>query len=372
MNFRSRKVKVMAFIAAAVVLIVAFRIYTNIQNERERAASMSRSRAVAVETAKPQRVAIRPSFVFSGSLDPEWQADVAAKVDGRLEKVHVREGDRVSRGQVLAVLEQTDTDADLLNARGAYTDAEINLRKAEADLARYEKLYASGAVSQQAVDDYRFARDNAAARLDSARGNLQSMEAKSSGTVLTAPADGIIAKRYYQEGYYAKAGTPIFSVADISRLKTIVHIPEGQIDSVKVGNTADITLSAYPGRKIQGTVTRISPVADLPSHTFETEIQVDNTEGMLAGLYATVTLSAVPRDNVLTIPVYAIVMRDDQKTVFVVNDEGVVQRRVLSVGYSDDKVAEIISGLDGTETIVTEGHNKLREGSRIDMKKAGK
>lgn len=372
MDFRSRKVKVMAGITAAVILVVAFRIYTNIQNERERAASMSRNRAVAVETAKPQRVSIRPQFVFSGSLDPEWQADVAAKVDGRLDKVYVREGDRVSRGQVLAVLEQTDTDADLLNARGAYTDAEINLRKAEADLARYEKLYASGAVSQQMAEDYRFARDNAAARLESARGSLQAMESKSSGTVLTSPADGIIAKRYYQEGYYAKAGTPIFSVADISRLKTVVHIPEGQIGSVKVGNVADITLSAYPDRKIQGTVTRIAPVADLPAHTFETEIQVDNTEGLLAGLYATVYLNAELRENVLTIPVYAIVMRDDQKTVFVVNEEGIVQRRVLSVGYSDDKVAEILGGLDGTEIIVTGGHNKLREGSHINMEKAGK
>ena len=101
---------------------------------------------------------------------------------------------------------------------------------------RYEKLFASGAVSEQVVDNYRFARDNAAAKLEAARGNLQGMESKSAGTILVAPADGIVAKRYYQEGYYAKAGTAIFAVADISMLKTVIHIPEGQVAGVAVGN----------------------------------------------------------------------------------------------------------------------------------------
>lgn len=99
---------------------------------------------------------------------------------------------------------------------------------------------------------------------------------------------------------------------------------------------------------------------------------MDNSEGLLAGVYANVTLTASPKADVLTIPVQAIVMRDDQQTVFVVDDKGVVQRRVLNVGYTNDKLAEIVSGLDENDVIVTEGHNKLREGSRIDLKKAGK
>lgn len=372
MNLQNRKVKIVVGICVAVCLIIAFRIYNNIQNERERAARLSQSRAIAVETGYPVRQTIIPELRFSGSLDPDWQADVAAKVDGRLEKVYVREGDRVAKGQVLAILEQVDTDADLLNAKGTYLDAQTNLRKAETDLARYEKLYATGAVSEQVVDDYRFARDNAEAKLEAARGNLQSMESKSAATVLVAPADGIVAKRYYQEGYYAKSGTAIFAIADISVLKTVIHVPEGQVAGVSVGNEAQVLLPAYPDKKIVGKITRIAPVADLPSHTFAAEISVDNSQGLLAGVYANVNLVAQPKENVLTIPVHAIVMRDDQQTVFVADSEGVIQRRVLTVGYSNDKVAEIVSGLEESDLIVTEGHNKLREGSRIVMEKAGK
>ncbi len=371
-NSKNRKVQIVVGLLVAVCVIISWRIYSNIQADRARAAKMSQVRTIAVVTAHPVRQTITPSLSFSGSLDPEWQAEVAAKVDGRLEKVYVKEGDRVSKGQVLAILEQVDTDANLLNAKGSYLDAQTSLRKAKTDLERYEKLYTTGAVSQQTVDDYRFARDNAAAKLEAARGSLQAMEAKSAGTVLVAPADGIVSKRYYQEGYYAKAGTPIFAVADISRLKTTINIPEGQVAGVHVGNEADISLPAYPGKKLVGQITRIAPVADTPAHTFAAEVSVDNSAGLLAGLYANVALVASPKENVLTIPVHAIVMRDDQQTVFVADDEGVVQRRVLSVGYTDDKIAEVLAGVDEKDTIVTEGHNKLREGSKIDLKKAGK
>ena len=371
-NLQNRKVKIVLGLLLAVCVIIGYRIYSNIQADRARAAKMSQSRSIAVVTAHPVRRTIVPQLHFSGSLDPEWQAQVAAKVDGRLEKVYVHEGDRVEKGQVLAILEQMDTDANLLSAKGSYLDAQTSLRKAETDLARYEKLYATGAVSQQVVDDYRFARDNAAAKLEAARGSLQGMESKAAGTVVTAPADGIVAKRYYQEGYYAKAGTPLFAIADISMLKTTIHIPEGQITGVKVGNEADIALPAYPGKKLVGKITRIAPVADLPAHTFAAEVSVDNSEGLLAGVYANVSLIGEPREQVLTIPMHAIVMRDDQQTVFVADAQGVVQRRVLALGYSDDKVAEVLSGLDEKDTIVVEGHNKLREGSRINLEKAGK
>ena len=371
-NLQNRKVKIVLGLLLAVCVIIGYRIYSNIQADRARAAKMSQSRSIAVVTAHPVRRTIVPQLHFSGSLDPEWQAQVAAKVDGRLEKVYVHDGDRVEKGQVLAILEQMDTDANLLSAKGSFLDAQTSLRKAETDLARYEKLYATGAVSQQVVDDYRFARDNAAAKLEAARGSLQGMESKAAGTVVTAPADGIVAKRFYQEGYYAKAGTPLFAIADISMLKTTIHIPEGQVTGVKVGNEADIALPAYPGKKLVGKITRIAPVADLPAHTFAAEVSVDNSEGLLAGVYANVSLIGEPREQVLTIPMHAIVMRDDQQTVFVADAQGVVQRRVLALGYSDDKVAEVLSGLDEKDTIVVEGHNKLREGSRINLEKAGK
>lgn len=372
MNFQDRRVKILVGLCVLLALVVGYRIFDNIQKNKERAARINKGREVAVETALPQRITLQPELIFSGSLDPEWQAEVAPKVDGRVEKVFVKEGDKVTKGQVLATLEQVDTDAEVLKARGEYIEAKTNLRKASRDLERYEKLFQAGAVSEQTVDDYRFAKENAEAQLDAALGNLRGKESSLSGTNIVAPADGIVAKRYFQEGYYAKAGTPLFAIADISTLKTVINIPEGQIAGVAVGNKANIVLHAFNNREIIGEITSIAPVADLPAHTFSTEVSVENPEGLRAGVFATVKLVAEPRDNVLTIPVHAIVMRDDQKTVYVVDAENKVSRRVLAIGYTNEEVAEVTGGLTDKEVIVTRGQNKLREGSVIKVDKAGK
>ena len=92
----------------------------------------------------------------------------------------------------------------------------------------------------------------------------------------------------------------------------------------------------------------------------------------MAGIYANVYLTAQPRENVLTVPLHSIVMRDDQQTIFIADADGIIQRRVLEVGYTDDKNAEIISGITEEDLIVLEGQNKLREGVKIKMEKAGK
>lgn len=371
-NIQNRKVKIMVMILIGIIVIVGVRIFMNIRKDKARAARSSQARTVAVEMALPSRSTITPVYRFSGSLDPEWQADIAPKIDARISETYVKEGDRVEKGQVLATLEETDMSAVLFQAQGSYADAQASYNLAEQNLARYEKLYQTGAISEAQLDSYRTARDTAQGKLDSARGVLGAAESKYAATELIAPQDGIVAKRYFQDGYYAKAGTAIFSVANIDELKIVIHVPEGQISTIAVGNTAQITLPSYNNKQLAGVITHIAPVADLPSHTFQVEISVNNKEQLRAGVYADVMLTGSPMQNILTIPTHAIIMRDDQKTLFVVNDKNVVERRVLDIGYSDEKITQVISGIKETDRFVSEGMNKLREGSVVKEEKAGK
>lgn len=259
MIWQNTKVRI-AIIASLVLLaIIAYRIYGNIQANNERANRVSQGQNIAVATSFPQRQRITPVMRFAGSLDPVWQADVAAKIDGRVEKVYVNEGDKVTAGTVLAHLEQTEQTANLLSAKGSLMDAQTTLERAERELQRYQALYEKGAVSEQTVDNYRFARNNAQGKLSEAQGVWDNMQDKLSGASVTAPQDGIISKRYYQEGYYAKVGTALFNIADISELTAKINIPEGQISNIAVGGLADITVPAYPDDKFSGMITRISP-----------------------------------------------------------------------------------------------------------------
>lgn len=373
MDFKNKKTTIALIVCAVILALIGWRVWANIQAKKAEANRSGKEKVAVVTAAYPERKTIVPKFRFSGTLDPVWQADVAAKVDGRIEQVLVNEGDAVSAGEVLAILDRTDTDASLLNAKGLYADAKTDYEKAQADLARYTKLYAAGAISKESLDNKQFALENAKGKLDAAQGNLNSADSQAGGTRVTTPRPGIIQKRYYQEGYYAKVGTALFQIADISTLLAKIDVPEGYVQSIAVGNPVEIYIPSMSGdnKTVQGIITRISPVATLPARTFEAEVSVDNSDGRLrGGVYADTTLTANPKDNALTIPMSAIVMRDDQRTVYVIED-GHAVRKVITTGYIGENLVEVLSGLSEKDQVITGGQNKFKEGGQVKVSGEG-
>ncbi|MBO4852902.1 MAG: efflux RND transporter periplasmic adaptor subunit [Schwartzia sp.] len=366
---KSGKTRVFLIVAIVLVAIVGFRVIKNVMGRSEQASKSRQGTVVSVVVEHPKRQTVVPKIRFSGTLDPVWQADVAAKVDGRIERVLVAEGQAVAAGDDLVVLEQKDMSAAYVVAEGAYVDARTNLDKTTLDLQRYEKLLQDGAVSQESVDNLRFAHENAAAKLEAARGALEAAQSKLGGTTVSTPRAGIIQKRYYQEGYYAKVGTALFNIADISTLLAKIDVPEGYIASVAPGRAVDFTIPSMAGddKTARGTITRVAPVADSASRTFEAEVSIDNHDGRLkGGVYADAVITTKAKQNVLTVPFSAIVMRDDQRTVYVVEDDTAV-RRVVTTGYIGDDLVEILDGISESDLVIAGGQNKLRDGSKVKV-----
>ena len=366
---KSGKSRIVLILAVVLVAIVGFRVTKNIIGRSEKAQKSRQGTVVSVVAEHPKRQTVVPKIRFSGTLQPIWQADVAAKVDGRIERVLVQEGQAVAAGDDLVVLEQRDMSAAYLAAEGVYVDAQTNLEKTSLDLERYEKLLLDGAVSQESVDNLRFARANAEAKLDAAKGALDAAQSKLGGTTVSTPRAGIIQKRYYQEGYYAKVGTALFNIADISTLLAKIDVPEGYVASVAPGGVVDFTIPSMAGddKSARGTITRVAPVADSASRTFEAEVSIDNRDGRLkGGVYADAVITTKAKENMLTVPFSAIVMRDDQRTVYVVEDETAV-RRVVTTGYIGDDLVEILGGVTENDIVIAGGQNKLREGSKVKV-----
>lgn len=366
---KSGKSRIFLIVAVVLVAIVGFRVAKNVMGRSEQAKKSRQGTVVSVIAEHPKRQTVVPKIRFSGTLSPIWQADVAAKVDGRIERVLVQEGQAVAAGDDLVVLEQKDMSAAYLAAEGAYVDARTNLEKTAMDLERYEKLLADGAVSREAVDNLRFANANAAAKLDAARGALDAAQSKLGGTTVSTPRAGIIQKRYYQEGYYAKVGTALFNIADISTLLAKIDVPEGYVASVAPGGAVDFVIPSMAGddKTARGTITRVAPVADSASRTFEAEVSIDNRDGRLkGGVYADAVITTKAKPNVLTVPFSAIVMRDDQRTVYVIEDDTAV-RRVITTGYIGDDLVEILDGVTENDLVIAGGQNKLREGSKVKV-----
>lgn len=373
MNLSDKRVKYGLIGFVILVALISFQIYNKMSEAKQKANNAAKGRNLSVETTFPKRGAIKPVVKLSGSLDPVWQADVAAKVAGRVEQVHAEVGSQVTRGQVLAVLESNELEASANSARGSVYDARAALASAETTLARNKKLYASGAVSKQDLDNAQFARDMAAGKLSAAEGTYASAASRVEGTAVVAPQSGKVVKRYFQEGYYATAGNPLFNIADTSSLVLKINIPEGQIANVHTGLTCKVEIPSLNNKVVTGTITKLADVADLPARTFAAEVTVDNSDGALkGGLFANVYLSTAARDNVLTIPQSAIIMREDQRTVYVVDDKGMVGRKVLDTGYIGDGIAEVISGITEKDRVIVSGQNRVREGNTVKVDEDGK
>ena len=372
MNLHDKRVKIIAAVLTILLIIIGIRIFMNVMSSRERAEKATQGKAVSVPTGFAKRETIKPVLTFAGNLDPVWQAKLAPKIAGRLQQVLVSEGDYVEAGTVLAILDSGEIDATVNSSLGSVYDARANLEQAETTLARYQRLLEKGAISQQEVDNARFARDMAAGKLDSAQGTYDNAYSRMQGTKVVTPHAGFVVKRYYQEGYYAKDTDALFNVADISTLLVKINIPEGQIGLVQVGSVADIEMPATPGEKFQGRVTKIAAVADAPGRTFAAEVSISNSDGRLrGGVYANVYIHANDKPNALIIPQSAIVMREDQRTVFVIDKDDFVKRKVLTTGYIGNGIVEVLDGIEEKDRIVVGGQNKIREGSKVKIDEAG-
>jgi len=362
--------KIIWIVIVFVLLLGAFigyRIYNNITVAKQKAAAITKGRVVTVEVMPVFRKNITPVIVLSASLEPIWYSDISPKVDGRIGNIMTDEGQVVYAGQVLASIENNEFAAQVSQAQGTAYATRADLAQARADLSRYESLYAQGAVSAQQYEAMRTKTASLEGQLRANEGNIGYLEARLGNTDVVTPHAGTVIKRYLQAGDYAKTGTAIFNIADLSAIVAKATVGENQINQVVLGAPAKVVMDALDGQEFSGIVTKVSPAAIVPAHTFSMEVSLDNAEGILrSGMFAKVVINGKEHPQALVVPESSLVLFEDQRTVFVlVGDQ--VQQRKLKLGYVGDGWAEVLSGLNPGELVVVSGQNITRDGSKVTV-----
>ncbi|HWR42880.1 efflux RND transporter periplasmic adaptor subunit [Sporomusa sp.] len=359
-------------VVVALTGVVGYRIYANIAGNKARASQMTKVQAAAVEVAPVGRRDITPLLVFPANLEPVWSADISAKVDGRINVLSVNEGDIIEAGAVIAELDTSELAAQVVQAEGNLMAAKSSLEQAQLDYWRYSTLAGQGAVSAQMLDTARTKRDLSAGQVRSAEGNVMLLQEKLGNATVTAPKHGVVTKRFFQAGTFVRAGSAIVTVADTTTLLAKATVGESQIDDLTVGAVVKVKVDALGGQEFSGTVTRLSPVASTPARTFAAEITIPNDQGSIkAGMFAKVAAPAKVHQGVVAVPESALVLKEDQKTVFVVTADNKVQQRTLKLGYMGDGWAEVLDGVSAGETIVVAGQNKVKDGMSITPVQGG-
>ncbi len=313
-----------------------------------------------VMVVRPQRGDIVSSITLPGDLVGLYQSTLYAKVTGYLKTISVDKGDWVKEGQVLAVIEVPELQERLARVRA---DLEVQ----HLTYQRLEQVWKSDPrlVARQDVDI-------AQGKYLEAKAQMDELTAMVSYTKIVAPFAGVITGRFVDPGALIKAGgeqttsapdqgsahpsggtSPVLSLAMIDTMRTYVYAPQDAVGSIRRGMPAKLTLQDLPGRSFDGVVTRYSNSLDLGTRTMLTEIDLKNPRHELyPGMYANVTLELERHRDALELPQSAIGESSDGKYVMVAED-GKLRRQAVTVGINNGKSAEIVSGLSGSEEVVT-------------------
>ncbi len=326
------------------------------KNEAKTAFIAEGGGAVAVRVANVEKKIVDLDFSSNGTFAPKQELNFLSENAGRVSKIFVDEGDRVSVGQVLARI-----DAEIIN-----TDretAEATYQNALRDEARYKSSYATGGVTQQQLDQAKLATQNAKLR-------LQASQRKLSDANIKSPINGIINKRYIEVGAFVNTqGTQMFEIVDVSKLKLKVNVNESQVANLKIGDKIEIKSSVFPTEKFNGKITFIAAKADA-SLNFPIEIEVDNNtkKSLRAGMYGTAVFNFPKQAPSILVPRSSFVGSVSSNQVFVVDQNTSKLRKVVAGRILGDAV-EILEGLNEGETVITSGQINLAEGTPISIVK---
>lgn len=309
--------------------------------------------AIPVEIMRVETGSITAFFSGTATLEAEAEAVVVAKVGGVVKEIFVEEGRYVRTREILAKL-----DDERLTLQLAQTEA--NLRKLENDFRRSEELFAKNLVSAEVYQRAKFEYESQKAAFDLARLELDYAS-------IRAPISGVVALRMIKVGNMVLANQPTFRITDFDPLLAVLHVPEREMNKLRVGQPATLTVDAIAGAEFSGRIERISPVVDATTGTIKVTVEVhDPSRNLKPGMFGRINIVHDVHTNALLVPKDAVLSEDAEVAVFVVKDS-IAYRKVVQTGYINATHIEIVGGLNVGDTIVTTGQGSLKDSAKVEM-----
>lgn len=351
--------------------------------------------SVPVEVVPVQRRSISASYSGTATLEPESEAQVAAKISGVLLKLLVEEGDQVKAGQVLAQLDDE-------NPRLNLAKAEASLRKLENDYRRSKEMFERKLLSVEQNDKIRYDLETQRATWELARLEL-------SYTNITAPISGVISRRIVKVGNFIQVNQALFQIDNFDPLLAVLNVPERELNTLHADQVVRLRVDSIADQAFEGHIQRISPVVDAATGTFRVTCEFrDDSRRLKSGMFGRLEVTYAQHEDVPTIPRAALIEEDGETAVFVVQSGAAVaaaeadtakakaanappekaaatdknaeagkdappvpawvaKRRVVKVGYGDANHVEVLEGLAEGDRVITLGRSAVRDGTAVQV-----
>jgi RND family efflux transporter MFP subunit len=367
----------------AFILFLSF-LFLGCDSSKKEDEFSKKERIAHVKVFKVKKGAIASYIYATGTLKPNQEARLGPKVDGRIEKIYVDEGDFVEKGKPLIKLEQETyiieenrAEAALNTAMAYLKKIEVNLKNIAKDWKRFSSLYKEKAISEQRYDKIDTEYTEAQAELNFARAKVKEAEANLAmkkenlkDSITYAPFSGFIVKKLMEKGEVSNWVTyqwDVLHLQDISKVKIECPIAETKICFFKIGKELNVEVDAFKDEKFKGKITTINPMVDPKSRTFNIKIGIANSKFKLkGGMFARVKIVEREKKGVLIIPKKAILVKGDEHIVFRV-ENSLAKGRKVKLGISDGENVEILEGLGEGDHIVVYGLYALKDGVKVEI-----
>jgi len=329
--------------------------------------------AAPVKVFKVSRMRISEKLFYTGTLEAWQKINLTPDTGGKIARILVNEGDRVTKGQLLAELDTEAITLQLRQAEAALAVAQANFNNAQTNLQRMERLYGEKAVSEQQYEQVKLARDSAKAQLEQAQATVNLARHSLEVSILRAPFSGVVASRNAEvgdvinpmmSGFSPGSGGGVLTLVDFSRIKIKVDISGADITRIRKGQAAILRVPTIPGREFSGTVSVVNLAADPQTKKFGIEITVENSDQVLRpGIFGAVVIEVQSHENALVVPQKAVL---ESGYVFIVQD-GRAAKRPVTLGLQNTSMVEVTSGLAEGDLVIAEGNFGLEDGAPVEI-----
>jgi HlyD family secretion protein len=413
---RTRTILIVACSVVGLLIIIAL-------------ATGGKENVITVQTEKAAAHTITEVVQATGKIQPEVQVKVSPEVPGEIVELPWKEGDRVTKGQLVAKIKPTTfqeqyaaAEAQRNSAKAQSEQQRAQMIQAKQDLDRAERLKTSHLVSDQEYDATKARYDGAVASMNAANYQAEAAESQMrqyreslSKTSVLSPMNGVVTKLNSQlgekvVGTSSFAGTEMMTISDLTVMNAMVDVDENDVVNIKVGNHVKISIDAYPDQQFTGTVIEIANSAKLAgqgtqeqSTNFTVKVRLDDfgTTDLRPGMSCTARIETKTKENVLAVPLMAVTRRDNEDeqasdsikkireankgsfhesdvtpTIVFVVQKGAAKKVAVKTGISDNAYVEILDGLKGDEEVVKGNFRavskELADGKKVKVDNSGK
>ncbi len=287
------------------------------------------------------------------TLAPNERVEIQNLISGVVTVIHFKEGERVEAGDLIFELDTQKLRARVAEAEGTFELAEINRE-------RYIKLFESNTVSQQEFDQ-------AMSRYSVLSATLALRRRQLDDSILRAPFSGVVGYRRVSPGQFIQQGETITTLVDTNPIKADFQVPERFLGDLRINQEININVPAYPMEKFSGNVYFIAPEVAQETRTVFVRATIDNTsERLKPGMFGNLELILQVKEKALVIPESALITQGNKIQVMVVGSDNTVQVNYVTTGLRLDGEVEITDGLNIGERVITEGHQKVESGSKVN------